>query len=80
MKKVKIISLLSLSLFGCSTGNQIVKQSEIVATTKNEKVIFIRDNEIGRLIHKSWVAGVYGPAEVHLVKEEKFLKMTGDER
>ena len=71
---------MSLSLFGCSTGKQIIKQSEVVATTKNEKVIFIKDNEIGRLIHGSWVAGVYGPAEVHLVNEDEFLKLTGDGR
>ena len=73
----KIIISLSILLGGCSMSKEsLIKQSDVVVTNKEETVIWIKNNEIGRLIHGTWVNGTYGPATVYLVDEQDFNRLT----
>jgi hypothetical protein len=74
MKKVIIVS--SLLLCACGTSNHLVQQSDYIITTKNQKVVYIIDNNIGRMLHRTWITGAYGEAEVHLIDEKDFNNMS----
>lgn len=73
----KFIIPLSLLLGGCSMSKEsLVKQSDVVVTNKDESIVYIKNNEIGRLIHPTWADGTYGPATVYLVDEKDFNRLT----
>jgi len=69
----KFLLPIVILLAGCSMEkNSLVQQSEFVITTRNEKVVWIKDSDVGRMIYPTWERGVYGPVEVHLVDEYSF--------
>tara|TARA_R110001632_G_scaffold172382_1_gene291760 strand:+ start:937 stop:1185 length:249 start_codon:yes stop_codon:yes gene_type:complete len=50
MKKLGLILLLT----SCSTFTYI-KKSDFVITNRTEEVVFIKNNNIGKMIYESWV-------------------------
>lgn len=49
MKKLALIVLLT----SCS-ASAYIKKSDFVITNKTEKVVFIKNNNVGKMIYQSW--------------------------
>ena len=73
--KFLFASAIALSACGTANNGALVQQSEIVITTPDERIVWIKDYDHGPQLYENWSKGIYGPAEVHLVPADKFEKM-----
>lgn len=76
MKKLISISLLVI-LASCGSADTValVQKSDIVISTPDERIVWIKDDQHGAALYEYWQKGTFGEVEVHLVSTEKFEKM-----
>lgn len=73
MKKAVLIAMIISS---CSLSEDLIQRSHISITTKDEKILYLKDTEASRRIYEVWMSGAYGKeTQVYLVNELEFEKM-----
>jgi len=75
--KTAILAIGVIVLSSCSSSKDLIHRSDIAMTTRDEKVLYLKDNQMGRHIYDTWMSGVYGTeTQVYLVSESDFEKMS----
>ena len=64
MKQLLIATLLFITT-GCATV--LVEQSDVVVTTPDEQVIYVKATETGQLVYDNWSKGLWGDTSTVLI-------------
>ena len=64
MKTILIATLLFITT-GCATV--LVEQSDVVVTTPDEQVIYVKATEKGQLVYDNWLEGLWGDTSTVLI-------------
>jgi len=75
--KTAILAIGVIVLSSCSSSKDLIQRSDVAITTKDEKILYLKDSQMGRQIYDTWMSGVYGTeTQVYLVSEPDFEKMS----
>jgi hypothetical protein len=74
MKKFYFVTIIGIIMTSCATN--YVAQSDVVVTSWDESIVYIKDNEIGKHIYDHWSQGCWGDSTiVMLVDSIEFNKL-----
>lgn len=73
-----IIFLIAILTTSCSASKDVyIMRSNVVVTSENQKIIYIKDDSVGSLIYKHWQSGCYGNDYIPvLVTDHTFMKLS----
>lgn len=75
--KTLIVAVGVMILSSCGSSKDLVQRSDVAITTKDEKILYLKDSQTGRQIYDTWMSGIYGTeTQVYLVSEPDFEKMS----
>lgn len=73
--KNKLILIGAIALAGCSTHEQLVKQSDICLSNTIGTKLYFRDCERAQIVARAWHQGIYGPADVVVLDSAAWTRL-----